>query len=627
MDLKGFKKVSEDETSATFQNRHGHQIKIAKKNLKPELLEELKKLPLHKSAGGPVAEDSTNQRAALKEFYDKKKKKVLCADGDPDVGVSEVPVNPTTSDQPEVEDMGETQTDVGGDTGGVRDMGETASGVGAEKEQPDVEDAEETQTDVGSEQEQPEVEKQPTFASPVPPSAQVASPVGTPDQKAQEHRVEDVAVQNDLTNGNLTPKTYKQLMFMNEDGTPKSGWGKLASVFGMIMSGAGAGLAHQPNMLMQIMNNEIQNDLEAQKQSKINAQNLYRLSLAQQMQKANIKHLDFVNGLTQAQQGLTEEQAEDLLPAQADAARANKGYLDNQAAIEGDKLAHVKANRFALHSIWDNVDQMPPGSQKDAALRSYAMVAGGVDQYNSDLIDQVTAKDALGQAIFGVNAYNPAIKNAASADPEGEFKNRMQYLRLNGMESLAKDQESKHIAGIWGGGNKSVSDTDRDNVHDTLAFKNKLDLFRNFVANHSGEFQALNPTDKNVAAGLVQGLQQSYRGSTFNTVYRPSEKVLLDNVISADPMAFWNKYRVDPSLAAINQDALVNLDHKLKENGFSGGIKQVIPQNTQGLPALPSSKSQPQIGGRPATIQRGGATYNYDAKNNIYVKEKAGAKQ
>lgn len=63
LNLSKFKKVKEDEHSATLEHPSGHQIRIAKKLLSPDVHEELSKLPMKMASGGKVLhfEDNPEQ--------------------------------------------------------------------------------------------------------------------------------------------------------------------------------------------------------------------------------------------------------------------------------------------------------------------------------------------------------------------------------------------------------------------------------------------------------------------------------------------------------------------------------------------------------------------------------------
>lgn len=93
-----FKKIKEDEHSATFQHPAGHSIKIAKKSLSAPFKKQLEDIPVHNSqsqiggrvsnktadlsyADGGMVADSSNQVAVMKENYSDSKKRKKMADG------------------------------------------------------------------------------------------------------------------------------------------------------------------------------------------------------------------------------------------------------------------------------------------------------------------------------------------------------------------------------------------------------------------------------------------------------------------------------------------------------------------------------------------------------------------
>ena len=68
---------------------------------------------------------------------------------------------------------------------------------------------------------------------------------------ANELKRESDAWAQDLANGHIEPKTYHDLY------AKKDTLGKIGTLFGLLVSGAGAGLSHQPNAVMELMNKEI----------------------------------------------------------------------------------------------------------------------------------------------------------------------------------------------------------------------------------------------------------------------------------------------------------------------------------------------------------------------------------
>jgi hypothetical protein len=106
--------------------------------------------------------------------------------------------------------------------------------------------------------------------------------VNVPPPTVEELNNHDAMLSQDFAQGHIAPKTYQQLF--NDEKLP----GKIGTLFGLLVSGAGAGLTHQPNAVMEMMNKEIERDLEGQKSSNTNAQNWYKASLQHELQKAQI---------------------------------------------------------------------------------------------------------------------------------------------------------------------------------------------------------------------------------------------------------------------------------------------------------------------------------------------------
>jgi hypothetical protein len=247
----------------------------------------------------------------------------------------------------------------------------------------------------------------------------------------------------DLANGHITPLTYNKLMFYNAEdtgegkyGTQKSTLGKLGSLFSLLVSGAGSGLAHQPNAVIGMMNNTIQNDLEAQKQSKANAQNYLRLAQQHEMQKANIN------------------------------------VLNSQAALNANISAQQKMNSAAFHSFVKQANAYPPGSpEQQKAFATLAMLKPTLDQTNSTLADRA----ATAGAIYSLGQQqNPAQKIGQAQDPEAAFKARQQAAQLSGdpyQQANAKFEADRHLPGVAGTASKIVP----PDVQDRMIKMNTLD--------------------------------------------------------------------------------------------------------------------------------------------------------
>lgn len=104
-----------------------------------------------------------------------------------------------------------------------------------------------------------------------------------PAENALQRTAESMSVGNDMATGQIHPKTYSDL-FDN-----KSTLGKIGTLFGLLVSGAGSGLAHQSNAVLDMMNKEIDRDLDAQKTNQSNRQNWFKAAMEHEKNLADIE--------------------------------------------------------------------------------------------------------------------------------------------------------------------------------------------------------------------------------------------------------------------------------------------------------------------------------------------------
>lgn len=203
--------------------------------------------------------------------------------------------------------------------------------------------------------------------------AEVAPPVApapqkTPQQIGAEKTNDDLQYWQDREKGLIHPKTASELFH------EKSTLGKLGTLFGLMISGAGSGLAHQPNALMEMMNKELDRDLEGQKASKENAMNYYRLQQSHDMNQAQIGK---VNAETMYQTLLTAG-----IPADIALKTAQAANVQAEAALAPVKAQHMRAemgltgqqttalgakNKMLIESVnyfQDILNKLPDGPQK-----------------------------------------------------------------------------------------------------------------------------------------------------------------------------------------------------------------------------------------------------------------------
>lgn len=259
-------------------------------------------------------------------------------------------------------------------------------------------------------------EQAPQPAEPIPPkptpgletvgSGNTVDVVGRlpPEQNAMQKNAEAMAFGDDLHNGQIQPKTYRDLFSKNHDGSEKSTLGKLGTIFGLLVSGAGSGLAHQPNALMDMMNREIDRDLDAQKASQANKLNWYNTAMAHEKAMAEMElnnaHANAVNtgAWGKAEESSFQHWKNKQLP----------GYLEDNATTEAKNRMHM-AN---IQMRQEDVNRMPPGTAKTAG-QNY------IDTVMKPKTLQIIQQNNLG------NAQRNALRQAQNPNPlkdKGEIK-------------------------------------------------------------------------------------------------------------------------------------------------------------------------------------------------------------
>lgn len=284
------------------------------------------------------------------------------------------------------------------------------------------------------------VQQQPTEQAP----EAVAPPA--PPRVSDELKNEDLAIQQDIDAGHIQPKTYADI-FEN-----KSTLGKISTIFGLILSGAGSGLTKQPNALLAMMDKEIQNDLEAQKQNAANKQSKSRLIMDRQMHIAKIEQMK------------KEGKINDL----------QEKALLQEMAIKQDAQNQILARRLALSSIRKQIDKYPVGSpQRMQAENAYATLNAEVTKGNMLLADKTDAqlvfnsllsKNMPGSSgdnlVQTINAKVPepmrnnAVKELGEKQQHDTFSNSMmqEYKKISKLG--IKDQ---NIPGYLGGNKESYA--------------------------------------------------------------------------------------------------------------------------------------------------------------------------
>ena len=265
----------------------------------------------------------------------------------------------------------------------------------------------------------------------------------------------------DLDNGQIQPETYHDLF------AKKDTLGKIGTLFGLMLGGAGAGLSHQPNMLMQMMDQTIDRDLKAQQESVQNKQNFLRINQQNQMTQAQAKNLTV------------------------------------DAQTKAWALAKTQMNWTALHSLVQNTNKLPEGPQKQQALSTLAMMNQGVQNENFNILDRAATASALSKTLMGQTPGQPGgntmMMKSGLLGPEAK--------------EIGTDVEQKTLPGI-GVANRPVQQGDRDQILAMNVLDNKGKDLLNFIQQHQGvNLNRWAPATKKVALQKVEEMKNFYNNS------------------------------------------------------------------------------------------------------------------
>lgn len=174
-----------------------------------------------------------------------------------------------------------------------------------------------------------------------------------PAQNALQGYAEDMAFHQDLNNGQITPETYQSLF------AKKDTLGKIGTIFGLLLSGAGSGLAHQPNALLGMMDNQIKNDLEAQKTNQGNKLSWYNAALAHEKNQSDIQLNQAVEDSTRA--GTYGKALDNEFK------NWTNNTLPNLQHLGATTSSHNAMLLASLQHRQDAINRLAPGPSKDRA--------------------------------------------------------------------------------------------------------------------------------------------------------------------------------------------------------------------------------------------------------------------
>jgi hypothetical protein len=561
LDPKKFKLVSQDDKKTVLQHKDGHTLTIAHNVLSHQMKSQLKAMGQsiknvatpeqkqeivaedkkkmakggevkHYVAGGAVGEGDTvdsDPSAASAKPIGASPGDISFAD--PNSITTDVPQEYQNEEDRQAAEMQQASKDY---TGGAQ----STAGLASKANEP-AETAKPPSMD----------ERQPAEAAPAQPgapeaapkAAPAAAPEPSPEQRAfdvgqREHNDMQQELQNfnkDLYMGHIEPKTVED-MFAKKDTL-----GKIGTIFGMLVSGMGSGMSHQKNMMLELMNQEIDRDLDAQKSSATNAQNFLKINNEAAVQHAQANNLNID----------TKSKAYALSKAQMMAAAADKMAKD--------------------------IDKMPEGPDKQKKLQTFAMMNQAIQGSTASLF----TKAASNSAQLNLMGALPGGQGGQQ-DSESSLDQRIQYFRYTNPE-MAKEMESRRVPGIPALAKIPVP----DNVRQDLMAHEKLYNAASDLLNYSKTHTNLNPLSAEYNYGVSKALvtQQMVRDGLLGTVFRESEKPLLEKFVNENPAGALKMVYAEPKLKAIIESAMNQGNTTRKYYGLppAQGAQQSQKSSTQ----------------------------------------------
>lgn len=350
---------------------------------------------------------------------------------------------------------------------------------------------------------------------------------------------ESQQVQQDLNNGHIAPKTYSDL-FAN-----KSVPGKIGTLFGLLFSGMGSGLTHQPNMLMQMMDNEINRDLDAQQKSVSNKQTF--------MQIAN-----------------------QTLKNQAETTGLN---INNQ--VNRRALAWSYAARNTLHDQVAEALKLPEGPQRQQRLQALAILSQGIDKKEADMFSQAGLAQALQESAFGNQSQG------------GQPNTMLMKSSLLGqpMKEMGEDIEQKTIPGIHGLAQRPIPQSQREQVQSMNVLDNKAKDLIDYAKAHEGSW---NPKTRAIAQQKANEMVGFYSSSLGTSMTEGTRTWLDDQIAKKNPTSAIAQelYGSNARLKEIQDSNKMRQNTLLGSLGFnpkqssSGGTNSPGPQSKSGRPMI-----------------------------------------
>lgn len=492
LDLSRFKKISEGKDRTTLQHPDGHEIVIAHAALNQKMRDELKRLS-------------------------PKKPKMMAEGGWPDDPAPEAPMEVAQSDAPPSNGLempaGAFDADPDSPAPAPKEKEVPEQSQQGLTAKPEVSRAKGMKFEPAPAPAETQVASAPPATNPFPAvPASMPMPRPTVQQIAQadsqQYQQQANLYGDDIVKGHIKPQTYSSL-FAKQD-LP----GKIGSLFGMMLSSMGSGLTGQPNQFMEIMNKQIENDLNAQKETAHNAQNFYQMNLQKELNQASISKTKADQMMIEA--SMTKIPAEkERLVAEAKSLYEQANKTKQSAALDAQVNAHNQALQSAYHSL-----AISPMAQTPEGQQALGML---YQQVQTSITNKSDA--AAGMKAFANVTSGAGQQEVAAATPTVDY-NKLTTLQRSKMMPEGDVSAANHEAG-------SLEDT---NVEQQI-YKN---AFQHLNTISAGKFT---PADRQAAIQMLNTAMAREASGRYNESEAKAQAEALFPQVGDLPKTRADKYK------------------------------------------------------------------------------------
>lgn len=261
------------------------------------------------------------------------------------------------------------------------------------------------------------------------------------------------------------------------------------------------------------------------------------------------------------------------MDANIDAQKANLNSKQNLLAENLKQFGNLKdataMTKVMQSDILSNQLMQAAATAKNPIAQAEAQKAAGQLQLESAPVMQ---QFAIRRAMLGL-ANSPANGNPSDT---GAQEQMISYLRMTNPE-MAKEMESRLLPGI-GMAKIPLTPAVREQITSHQKLQDSAQDLMTYSKTHSNLIPGT--AEYNFGVTKAMAFQQMVREGLLGTVFRESEKPLLEKFVSENPAGAFKSFTSQPQLRAIMESNLMGLNHIKQANG--------LPVKPMAAPANPN---------------------------------------